>query len=280
MPKDDLSGKNLDNVSLPGEDMERSDLSNASLRHSNLKGAKLRDADVSGADLTGADLTGADLSGVDLSRAAQTEGVTLAGAIGLPEDGPPAVQSAAQAGRDVKAAVLDRIDEERAIWDSLFDGIPRAWLDLPDAIGTWSIRDVIAHLSAWREPFLEDLVAAVQGTEPRPVDWPFTYEEIGIGAGEDEARIQAVNDWMHQRNLGRSLDQVLAEAELTWTLLRAALALAPDRLLIDPHAFTKLAGESLADRVLNGDLFGHFHEEHEPGIRAWLTRMHGRPAAG
>jgi hypothetical protein len=89
MPKDGLSGKNLDYVSLSGANMAETDLSHSSLRHarltrSNLRGADLRDsdlhdahlaqADVTDADLSGADLTGADLQGVDLDRAASLEG--------------------------------------------------------------------------------------------------------------------------------------------------------------------------------------------------------------
>lgn len=101
MPKDNLSGERLDQVSLTGSDLSDTDLSKASLRHSQLKRARLRnanlaDSDLRGAHLEGADLTGAnlrnadlseaDLRGVDLRRAGTVEGVKLAGAIGVPED--------------------------------------------------------------------------------------------------------------------------------------------------------------------------------------------------
>lgn len=100
MPKDELSGKNLDNVNLSDSDLSASDFSNSSLRRAQLKHAKLQDADLSGtnlhgaqlnhadvtgADLGNADLTDASLTGVDLDRAANTAGITLAGATGLPE---------------------------------------------------------------------------------------------------------------------------------------------------------------------------------------------------
>lgn len=101
MPKDNLSGEQLDQVNLTGSDLSDTDLSKASLRHSQLKRARLRnanlaDSDLRGAHLEGADLTGAnlrnadlsdaDLRGVDLRRAGTVEGIKLAGAIGVPED--------------------------------------------------------------------------------------------------------------------------------------------------------------------------------------------------
>lgn len=98
MPKDNLSGKNLDHVNLSGTNLSEADLSHASLRRSQLEGTKLQDAnladtdlrgahlrhaDLTGAHLEHADLSGADLTGVDLRRVASLEGSTMAGARGV-----------------------------------------------------------------------------------------------------------------------------------------------------------------------------------------------------
>ena len=101
MPKDDLSGKNLDNVDLSDTDMSGSDLSKASLRRAQFKGAKLQNAnlaesdlhgaqlqhaDPAGTDLRNADLSEADLRGVDLRRTASVDGARLSGAKGVPAE--------------------------------------------------------------------------------------------------------------------------------------------------------------------------------------------------
>jgi hypothetical protein len=39
--------------------------------------------------------------------------------------------------------------------------------------------------------------------------------------------------------------------------------------LQDPHHFKWLEGEPLSGRFV----FSHFHEEHEPDMRAWLDRV-------
>lgn len=300
MPKNDLAGKNLDDIGLDHTNLEKTDLSKSSLRRSNLRGTNLRnanlagtdlrgahlqDADVTGADLSGADLTGASLAGVDLELAATTEGLTLTGATGLPEDG--AGHERATSGRDhlagvrtVKAEVLARIDAEHAAWQSLIDAIPVGWIDLSNAIGDWSVKDVIAHICAWQQPYLDEFLAAVQGTPLPPRGWPHPIEDTQTGTPEAEIRTQAVNDWIHERNAHRTHHQVLAEASLQWTALEAIVTAMPDRLLDDAGAFGRLRGKSLAEEILTGNRFTHFHDEHESGIRAWLTHMHGRPTAG
>lgn len=84
MPKDDLSGRKLDHVTLLGANLADSDLSKSSLRRSHFVGASSRNANLAEsdlqnahldhADLAGAVLRNADLRGTDPARAATTEG--------------------------------------------------------------------------------------------------------------------------------------------------------------------------------------------------------------
>jgi uncharacterized protein YjbI with pentapeptide repeats len=101
MPKEDLSGRKLDHVSLAGADLTEANLSQTSLRCAHLEGAKLEkatltesdlhgayltQADLTAADLRRADLTAADLRGVDLGRVAALDGARLDGAKGVPAE--------------------------------------------------------------------------------------------------------------------------------------------------------------------------------------------------
>ena len=177
-----------------------------------------------------------------------------------------------------KQAILARIDEERAVWDALVAEVDPAWVDEPNAIGAWSFKDVAAHLVGWRQRFVDEAVAAAQGTPPPAQDWPFTYEESEEDTPEGEAKTQAINDWLFEQGQNRSYDQVLAQADLQWTVLRAAVSLMPDGLVEQPGAIPSLGGASLAETMLGANVFGHFHEEHEPEIRAWLaTRRESVP---
>ena len=177
-----------------------------------------------------------------------------------------------------KQAVLDRLAAEQAAWDALVAEVDPLWAVEPNAVGAWSFKDVVAHISGWRQPFVNDAVAAAQGTRPPTLDWPFTREETEEQTPEGEEKTQAVNDWLYEQNRHRTYDQVLAEAALQWTMLRTAVELMPDDLIERRDAIGALGGESLAGAMLGPDAFGHFHEEHEPEIRQWLaTRRDSAP---
>jgi len=125
---------------------------------------------------------------------------------------------------------------------------------------------------------VNDVVATVQGTRPPALDWPVAHQETEEDTPEGEEKTQAVNDWLFERNRHRTYDQVLAEAALQWAMLRAAMALMPDDLAERRGLIGGLGGESLAEALLRPVTFPHFHEEHEPEIRAWLAiRREGAP---
>jgi hypothetical protein len=179
-----------------------------------------------------------------------------------------------------KQAVLDRIATERSIWEALVAEVDPAWAIEPKAIGDWSFKDVVAHLAGWRQRFVDDVVAVVQGTPAPALDWPYTWEESEEQTPEGEARTQAINDWLYTQSRDRTYAQVLAQYALQWTTLRAAVELMPDALVERRDAIARLGGQSLAEALLGDDAFSHFHVEHEPEIRAWLAnRREGGPSA-
>jgi Pentapeptide repeats (8 copies) len=75
----DLSGLQLDDVSLAGAQLENANLERASFEDSDLRGADLTNANLTNATLTTADLRGAELQDADLTNADLT-GAMLAGA--------------------------------------------------------------------------------------------------------------------------------------------------------------------------------------------------------
>ena len=98
-------------------------------------------------------------------------------------------------------------------------------------------------------------IAAGSGTEPAP-PWPSHLTE------DDE-----INAWAYEQNRDRPLSEVLAEADLSFERLAAAIAALPDADLTTPGRFAWMGGKALVD----GDFFSHFHEEHQPSVRAWLA---------
>jgi hypothetical protein len=162
-----------------------------------------------------------------------------------------------------KTAWLDRIERARQTWEEIVAAVGAAGMEQPVAGGDWTFKDIAGHLNGWRIRTVARLEAAVRDEAPRPAPWPADLDD-GTDAGVD-----AINDWLHGYYSTRSTDEILAEAREQFDRLRAAVAALPEEALETPGRYPWL-GDSPLSTVLDGSL-GHLHEEHEPGLRAWLA---------
>ena len=160
---------------------------------------------------------------------------------------------------DPRAAVLARIADERRHWQDLVAEVGIDRLEEPGPMGEWSFKDLAAHLLGWRERTIARFEAAADGRPAPPPPWPAELE------GEDD---DPVNEWIHQQHRNRPVEDVLRDVDRSYERLAAAVAALPEEQLTDPTAFPTLDGRSIVDV----DLFGHLHDEHEPSIREWLAR--------
>lgn len=159
---------------------------------------------------------------------------------------------------NARDALLARVRDERTFWHALLAEIGEARMEQPGPMGAWTFKDLAAHLTGWRERTIARLEAAARGQEAPPTPWPASLET------DDD-----INDWIYQQNRGRSLGDVLADADRSYERLAAALAALPEADLTTPGRFDWMEGKPLAD----GDFFGHLHEEHEPSVLAWLSGL-------
>ena len=158
-----------------------------------------------------------------------------------------------------KAELLNGLREEYQQWDELLDQIGEAHMDQPGAAADWSIKDIVAHLTGWRRRTVARLQAAQRGEgEPLPY-WPAHLQT------DDE-----INAWMYESNRGRSVREVLGDSDHVFQQLLAAIEGLPDEVLSDPARHLPWLE---AQSIQPSDFFGHFHEEHEPDMRAWLERL-------
>ena len=155
-----------------------------------------------------------------------------------------------------RSDLLEQIDAERAGWHTLLAEIGHERMEQPGPMGAWTFKDLVAHLVAWRGRTLAR-IEADPGAEPTP-PWPQHLSE------DDQ-----INAWVYERNRDRPLAEVLAEADQSFERLARAIATLSDEDLMTPGRFAWMEGKALID----GDFFGHFHDEHEPAVRAWLARQ-------
>lgn len=157
-----------------------------------------------------------------------------------------------------KAEFLRDLDEENRQWESLLNSFDETRMEQPGVAGHWSIKDIVAHITSWRRRTVARLQAVAKGEpEPGPM-WPENLTD------DDE-----INAWLYEREHGKSPQQTLGESRQVFQQLRSAIEALPDDVLADPKNFPWLEGEPLTPALL----FGHFHDEHEADMRAFLGRQ-------
>jgi hypothetical protein len=157
-----------------------------------------------------------------------------------------------------KAQLLADLQEENRAWEALLAEIGEARIGQPGVAGAWSIKDIVAHLTGWRKRTVARLQAAATGDPEPPPPWPSHLQT------DDE-----INAWIYEMNQRRSLREVLDDSQQTFLALVTAIEALPEAELIDPHHFPWTNGEVLSAKAV----FAHFHEEHEPDMRAWLAQQ-------
>jgi hypothetical protein len=105
------------------------------------------------------------------------------------------------------------------------------------------------------------LQPAQKGEPEPPPPWPAHLQT------EDE-----INAWIYEANRGRSVRAVLDEMHQVHQQLLAIIEGLPDEVRIeriDPAYYLVWGGD---ERFLVGEFFNHFHDDHEPDVRAWLAQ--------
>jgi hypothetical protein len=160
-----------------------------------------------------------------------------------------------------KAELLATMRSERAAWDALLDRVDPRLAVQPGAAGTWSLRDVIAHVTAYERLLVEALEQIAGGG---------TYKASSIRQLPLEER----NARLHAASIGLSLYEARAEAGRVFTRLLGAIDRYSEEDLRDATRFGGLVVNEPAWKAFAGESYEHYHE-HIPGIRAWLASTGG-----
>lgn len=148
--------------------------------------------------------------------------------------------------------VLHRLDAAWTDFEASYAGLSEAELLLPGVTGTWSVRDIIAHVTWWEEEALRHLPLVREGG--RPPRYSVKY-----------GGIDAFNALMTEQRRHLSLAEVLRQHDETHEQLVEQVRGAPEEL------FTR---ETRFRRRLRLDTYGHY-PIHARAIRGWRTRSAG-----
>jgi hypothetical protein len=121
----------------------------------------------------------------------------------------------------LQADIVAMLEAMRTAERALFDGVPAGARETPGAIGEWSVKDVRAHLAAWRAIEARRLAARAAGHGAEPMD------------PAPDAPIDEANAMLHDLHAGLSWDAVAADAEASVDALIAAVELSTTDVLCE-----------------------------------------------
>ena len=148
--------------------------------------------------------------------------------------------------------LLKRLDQAWEEFKESYAGLTDAELLEPGVTGTWSIKDIIAHVTWWEEEALTHLPLILTGG--KPPRYSVTY-----------GGIDAFNAQMTEQRHSLSLSVVLRQMDETHRRLIDYVHSAPE------EQFTR---ETRFRRRLRLDTYSHY-PKHAQVIRAWRERSAG-----
>lgn len=160
-----------------------------------------------------------------------------------------------------KSDLLAALQEKNRQWEALLGSIDQNRMEQPGANGDWSIKDLLAHLTGWNIRLLHHIQAALHAEPEPPPPWPaqLQYED-------------AINAWIYETNRRRSLRDILDETRQVNQLIFALMESLPEDASVEwvaPYYYLVWIGGT---RFPPGEFFDHFHNDHEPNVRAWLAQ--------
>jgi hypothetical protein len=153
-----------------------------------------------------------------------------------------------------RAQVLGRLDKAWLAFKESFAGLSEAELLEPNVTGTWSVRDILAHVTTWDEEALKYLPLILEGGKP-------PRYSVAYGG------IDAFNARMTEAKRGLTLSQVLAQMDHTHQQVIDLVARTPEE---------QLATETRFCRRLRLDTYSHY-PTHADAIRSWRSGLSSSP---
>lgn len=157
------------------------------------------------------------------------------------------------ANEDDKQALVARLTEARNELLTLVRGLPADRLEIPGAVGDWSVKDVIGHIASWENRLLT-LVQTVLNGHAAQIEWISGSEALEAWNQKQYLRKR---DWAWHETI-REL--ALLREEVLWNIGWAT----PEQLF-QQHELA--AGTVSPDGLLEG--IAEHDEEHLAQLRVW-----------
>lgn len=153
-----------------------------------------------------------------------------------------------------KPEFVTRTRHARQQWDRTITGIPRQEMTAPGFCGSWSVKDVIAHIT-WYE---REMINVLQ-------------TRTFAGSSLWELPVDERNAAIFRENKDRNLVAVLEDANATFDVLMTLLDSLTDAELSDPASFPGMPLDWQPWQVIASNTYEHY-EDHTAQAEAWRAR--------
>jgi hypothetical protein len=144
-----------------------------------------------------------------------------------------------------KEKLLEEIRARHQRFEEKIAGLPRDVLLRPRTVGAWSVKDTVAHITAWEKSLLS------------------RYDDGLVGGpakdGHAGETIGAVNRRIFEENLSRSLDDVMADFNATYRRMLSVIESIPEEDMFARGKYAWTGQYRLLDYIW-GNTAGHYAE--------------------
>lgn len=149
-----------------------------------------------------------------------------------------------------KVTFISTLQQARAQWEAELAQMDEQRLLQPGIVGTWSVKDLIAHVS-WYEREMVPVIRlrVFSGSEW----WALPTDER--------------NALIYQQNNQRPLQEIVQEGQRSYAELVEALQSLSDDDLNDPHHFREMPEDWVPWQIFAGNSSEHY-QDHLPALHA------------
>ena len=157
-----------------------------------------------------------------------------------------------------KVALIRAVVEERARFGQLIDQLSEAQMTQPGVQGAWSVKDIVAHVTAWEERMVRWLGQAVRGETP-----------VMPAPGTSWEDLDRLNEQTYLASRDLPLAQVLDVFDRMRAEVIGSVEAVPEEDLLAPGRFEWMGGEALWHLVA-ANTYWHY-PAHGSKIQEWLA---------
>lgn len=158
-----------------------------------------------------------------------------------------------------KSELLDDIHRERAGLGQLVASLSAEQIAQPNVVGPWSVKDVLAHLTAWKLLFLGWYAAGLRGETPAlPAE------------GYNWGKLAQLNQQIYEQHRDQPLPEVLAQFEEAYAAVHQLAEGLPDDALFAPGAYAWTGKHALVTYIApnTSEHYRWARQEIRKGLRA------------